>query len=165
MVRFIARAVLALQGLAALLVAAMVWYDPAAVAAGLGLAAIGDLGLATLRGDLGTLFGASGAFMLAAALLADRRLIVPPLIFTGLALLGRTLSLGLTVYAPELVPPMLVEAVALIVLILTYATFETESETEAEHAPSSVSAQRAAPAAAPSEPAPEAEPPEPHDPH
>ena len=136
MMSIIARALLALQGAAAVFIAASIWYDPERLGAGLGLAAVGDLGLSTLRGDIGTLFGASGGFMIAAAALADRRLIVPPLIFTSLALLGRTLSLALTAYAPELVPPMLVESIAIVVLVVAYVALgrETSPASEPAHA-------------------------------
>src|SRR6185436_2998865 len=140
MLSIIARAMLALLGAGALFTAASAWYDPEAVGAGLCLAAVGELGLATLRGDIGTLFGSSGAFMLAAAALGDRRLIVVPLIFTGVGLTGRTLSLAVGEYAPALVPPMLVEAITIVVLVAAYVMLER--------------ATTAAPAAAaPSEPA------------
>jgi hypothetical protein len=135
MLSIIARALLALLGAGALFVAASVWYDPEALGSGLGLAAIGDLGLATLRGDLGTLFGSSGAFMLAAAALADRRLIVPPLIFTSVALAGRTLSLALNEYAPALVAPMLVESIAIIVLVAAYVMLERDAASVAAAVP------------------------------
>ena len=127
MLTIIARIVLALQGAAALFVAANVWLDPVRVGAGLGLSPLGDLGLATLRGDLGTLFASSGIFMLAAAALTDRRLIVPPLIFTSVALAGRTLSLGLTDYAPELIPPMIVEGVTIALLVAAYVILARET--------------------------------------
>ena len=127
MFAIIARIVLGLQGALALIVGATVWWDPVGAGAGLGLAAVGDLGLSTLRGDIGTLFASSGGFMIAAAALADRRLIVPPLIFTAVALLGRTLSLGLTAYAPELVPPMVVEGLTITLLVTAYVMLGVET--------------------------------------
>lgn len=129
MLSIIARALLALLGAGALFTAANAWIDPEKVGAGLGLAAIGELGLATLRGDLGTLFGSSGAFMLAAAALGDRRLIVVPLVFTGVGLAGRTLSLALGTYAPTLVPPMVVEAIVIVVLVAAYVMLERAAAT------------------------------------
>jgi len=128
MLGIIARVLLALLGAGALLTAANAWYDPEGVGAQLGLAAVGDLGLATLRGDLGTLFGSSGAFMLAAAALADRRLIVVPLIFTSVGLAGRTLSLALGDYAPTLVAPMVVEGITIVILVASYVMLERSAQ-------------------------------------
>jgi hypothetical protein len=127
MLTIIARAVLALQGATALFVAANVWLDPVRVGAQLGLSPLSDLGLATMRGDLGTLFASSGIFMLAAAALTDRRLIVPPLVFTSVGLAGRTLSLALTTYAPDLIQPMIVEAVTIALLVGAYVMLANES--------------------------------------
>jgi hypothetical protein len=127
MLTIIARIVLALQGAAALFIAVNIWLDPVSIGAQLGLSPIGDLGLSTLRGDLGTLFASSGIFMLAAAALADRRLILPPLIFTSVGLAGRTLSLALTDFAPELIPPMIVEGVTIALLIAAYAMLARET--------------------------------------
>ncbi len=127
MLKTIARVVLALQGATSLFIAANVWMDPATLAAQLGISPIGDLGVSTIRGDIGGFFSAVGVFMLAAAYFGDRRFIVPPLVLGALALTGRTISLAVTGPAPELFQPMLIEAVTIIVLVTAYAVFAREA--------------------------------------
>ena len=121
MLKLIARIVMALQGALALFIAANVFIDPAKIGDQLGLAPIGVLGLATFRGDVGSLFAGAGIFMLAAALRAERWYLIPPLIFTSIALAARTASMTLTGFAPELVQPMAVEGVTITLLLAAYA--------------------------------------------
>ena len=123
MLKTIARVVLALQGTAALFVAVNVWLDPLTIPAQLGLSPLGDLGLSTIRGDIGALFGGSGLFMLAAAYRAESRFVVPPLVFLSLALAARTYSLAMTGASPELFEPMAVEGVTIVLLLAAYAIF------------------------------------------
>jgi hypothetical protein len=100
--------------------------DPAKVGEQLGLAPIGTLGISTLRGDLGSLFAGAGLFMLAAALRANRAYLLPPLVFTGLALAARSASALQTGFAPELLQPMLVEGITIAVLLAATAIFSRD---------------------------------------
>ncbi|MBL8780183.1 MAG: hypothetical protein JNL06_04490 [Alphaproteobacteria bacterium] len=127
MLKTIARVVLALQGAAALFIAVNVWLDPLTIPAQLGLSPLGDLGLSTIRGDIGALFGGSGLFMLAAAYRAESRFVVPPLVFLSLALAARTYSLAMTGASPELFEPMAVEGVTIVLLLAAYAIFTREA--------------------------------------
>jgi len=127
----VARAVLGLEGALALFAAVSLWFDPERVGAQLGVAPIGDLGLSTIRGDIGGLFAGAGCFMIATAITADRRLIIPPLAYMALALSARTLSLALTAYAPELLQPMLVEGITIAILTAAYVILGQTSATTA----------------------------------
>lgn len=120
MLKTIARIVLGLQGAAALFIAANVWLDPVRLGAELGVAPIGDLGLSTIRGDIGGFFAGAGVFMLLAAATAERRWLFAPLVFTGMALAGRTYAMLAIGMKPEFVQPMTIEAVTIAILIVAY---------------------------------------------
>jgi hypothetical protein len=120
MLKIIARAVLAIEGALALFATVSIWLDPEGFGAQLGVAPIGDLGLSTIRGDIGALFAGAGIFMIGAAITQDRRLIIPPLVYTALALSARTFSLAVTAYSPELLRPMLVEGISIAILTAAY---------------------------------------------
>ena len=136
MLKTIIRAVLGIEGALALFVAVNIWSDPERGGAQLGVAPIGDLGLSTIRGDIGALFAGAGIFMIATAITQDRRLIVPPLAYTVLALAARTLSLALTTYSPDVIQPMTIEGISIAILTMAYvvlgqtpATVASRSET------------------------------------
>ena len=118
MFKNIVRGVLGLQGALAVLVAVSIFLDPVKVAAQLGVSPIGSLGVATIRADLGSLFAGAGLFMLAAALRGDRWFLLPPIVFTSLALAARAASMSLSGFEPALVEPMVVEAVTLTILLI-----------------------------------------------
>lgn len=118
MVRGILRILTGLIGVLALLLAARIWLGPVEPAAKLGLEGIGALGRATLRADVGGFFAAGGLFALMGAIRADSRLLTPPLVLLALALAGRVVTVVLDGYAPDMLPPMIVEAVLVAVLFL-----------------------------------------------
>lgn len=122
MLRTIIRAVLAVQGALALFIAANAYMNPEKLAAQLGLSMNGDLGLSTFRGDIGSLFAGAGLFMLAGAIRGKRLYLVPPLIFTGIALAARTATVLQLGFMPEFVQPMAVEGITVVILLLGYAT-------------------------------------------
>ncbi|PHY12595.1 hypothetical protein CSW58_11575 [Caulobacter sp. B11] len=107
-----------LVGLLAVLGAVQVWVAPAAFAGRLGLSAADSLGLATLRADLGGFFGVAGALALAAALRDRRSLLIAPLIALAIALVGRLVTLAIAGYSPNMLAPIIVEAVLLAILAL-----------------------------------------------
>jgi len=123
MLKTIARIVLALQGALALFVAANAFMDPIKVASQLGLTPVGNLGLATFRGDVGGLVAGAGLFMLAASRRGNRLYLVPPLVLLSIALAARTASMTLTGFTPELVQPMVVEGVTITLLLAAYVIF------------------------------------------
>jgi len=116
--RRISRVMVGLVGLLAVLGAVQVWVSPAAFAGRLGLSAADSLGLATLRADLGGFFGVAGALALAAALRDRRSLLIAPLIALAIALVGRLVTLAIAGYSPNMLAPIIVEAVLLAILAL-----------------------------------------------
>lgn len=118
MVRALVRILAGGVGVLALLLAARIWLGPVEPAAKLGLQGSGGLGLATLRADVGGFFAAGGLFALLGAIRADARMLTPPLVLLGLALVGRLVTVLLDGYAPEMLAPMVVEAVLVAVLFL-----------------------------------------------
>lgn len=118
MVRGLLRILVGIIGVLALLVAIRLWIAPAEPAAQLGLQAVGRLGLATLRADVAGFFAVGGLFSLLAAVRGDGRLLTPPLALLTLALAGRVLTVVIDGYAPEMLPPMVVEGVLVTILFL-----------------------------------------------
>lgn len=114
------RALVGAAGLLGLLMALGFWIRPAELAGKLGFQPMGDLGLASVRADLGGFFGAVGGLALLAALRNRRNLLMAPLAMIGIALTGRLLSLALTGLSPPLVQPIVVEAVLLVIMVLGY---------------------------------------------
>lgn len=113
--RLALRAIVGIAGLLGLLVAARLWMAPAELAAQLGVAPTGPLGLATIRADMGGFFAAGGAFALAAAIKSRGGLLLPSVMLIALALTGRIFAIAMDGFAPEMGPPMAIEAVLLIV--------------------------------------------------
>ena len=110
MVRIIVRVLIGISGALALLVAARIWQDPAAPTAQLGIQAMGALGTATLRADVGGFFGAAGLFALAGAFRNEAKLVLVPLVMIGLALSGRLLTLATLGLTQDMIMPIAVEA-------------------------------------------------------
>jgi len=116
MIRVALRVLVGLAGVLAILVALRLWMDPVEPAARLGLVARGSLGLATLRADVAGFFGAAGLLSLLAAIRSRGGLLTAPLLLIGLALTGRVITVLMSGYAPEMLQPMVIEAVLLVIL-------------------------------------------------
>ena len=115
--QLVLRALVGIAGLLGLLVAARIWMAPAEVAGQLGVAAASPLGLATIRADMGGFFGAGGLFALAAAIKSRGGMLLPSVVLVGLALTGRLIAVAANGYAPEMGPPMAIEAVLLALFV------------------------------------------------
>jgi hypothetical protein len=126
MLKTIFRVLLGLQGVAALLIAAGIFTDTVKIAAQLGVAPIGDLGISTIRGDIGGLFAGAGLFMLGAASRGQSRYLVPIIVFTGLALAARLATASQTGLLPEMVQPIAIEAFTVTVALIGYALFSRD---------------------------------------
>lgn len=110
------RILVGVVGALAVLLALRIWIAPAAVGETLGLVGMGGLGRATLRADVGGFFGVAGIMALAAAVRNDRRLLTAPLVMIALALTGRVITRFTDGLTPAQVPPMIVEAVLVVIL-------------------------------------------------
>ncbi len=116
--QFAVRAIVGLAGLLSILLAARFFQNPATPAGLLGVAPVGELGAATLRGDFGGFFGVCGIFALAAAIRNSAALITAPLLAIGIALAGRIVSYALEGGGSAVLQPMLVELTLLVVFAL-----------------------------------------------
>ncbi len=116
--RILVRVLVGAVGVLGLLTAATFLLNTESGAASFGLRALGPLGLASMRADLFALFATVGVLSLAGAARDRADLLLAPLILIGLALAGRTLSLVMTGPSPDLVPPMVAEAVLIAILVL-----------------------------------------------
>lgn len=115
--RLALRVIIGVAGVLGLLVAVRLWMAPAELAGQLGVSASGPLGLATIRADMGGFFAAGGVFALAAAIKARGGLLLPSVVLIGLALVGRIVAVAMSGFAPEMGPPMAVEAVLLVLFV------------------------------------------------
>ncbi len=113
----ISRGFLALAGLLALLLWAMVWFDQARFAAELGPVATSPLAAATLRADIGGFFAAWAVGALVAAWRAEPHYVLLPMLLLALAFVGRVYSYALTGDA-AIIPPMAAEAVLFWAMVL-----------------------------------------------
>ena len=114
--RSILRGLIGLIGVLGLLMALRIWMAPAAAAGKLGLVGQGALGEATLRADVAGFFGVAGGLALYAAIRNRASLLTAPLLLIGAALAGRIVTLAASGPAPEAIPPMVVEAVLVLIL-------------------------------------------------
>lgn len=128
--RGITRGLVGLVGLLMVVIALRIWTAPQAFAATLGLGADSLLGVASLRADLGGFFGGGGIFALLAALRSDRRWLAPAMILLGLALTGRVISLVASGGGVPQIPPMIVEALLIVILALGWRALRPTPDRE-----------------------------------
>jgi len=123
--RTIIRGLVGIAGLLGLLVATRLLLAPEVTGLKLGLTPVGSLGLATIRADVAGFFAVTGGLSLFAAWKNDRALILAPPLLIGAALAGRCLNLAVQGVSPEQVPPMVIEAVLLVLLAFARRTLGT----------------------------------------
>ncbi len=92
--------------------------DPAGSALRFFLAPLGTQGMASLRADFTAFFIVGGGFTLYAAWRGIAAPLLVPLALLGIALFGRVVSLIADGTAPTAYPPMVVEAVMIVLLLL-----------------------------------------------
>ena len=112
----ISRGFLALAGLLAIGLWALVWFDQARFAAQLGPVATSPLSAATLRADIGGFFAAWAIGALLAAWRGQRRYVLLPMLLLGLAFVGRLYSYAITGDA-AIIQPMAIEAVLFVAMV------------------------------------------------
>ena len=112
------RVLIGLSGLLFIVVALGFLLDPAQAAARLGIGVIAPLGLATLRGDFIGFFATGGILALLGAVRNDARYWTAPLMLVGMTLAGRLITIAASGFDATMGPPMLVEAVIVVLLVL-----------------------------------------------
>lgn len=119
------RVLIGLSGLLFIALALGFLLDPAQAAARLGIGAIAPLGLATLRGDFIGFFGTAGILALLGAARGDARYFIAPLMLVGMTLAGRLITIATSGFDATMAPPMLVEAVTVVLLVLGRRSLKT----------------------------------------
>lgn len=98
---------------------------PVEAAAAFALSPIGTQGLATLRADFPAFFLTGGLFALVGAWHRAAAPLLVPITLLGIALTGRVVSIAGDGIVDTTLPPMVVEAVMLILLGLGWRHFKT----------------------------------------
>ena len=124
----ISRVIIALIGLFALLGVGQHWFSLDVVAAERGMHAVGDIGRANLRADVGGLFlGVSCLTLFAAARQNQSALLAAVLLLTA-TLFGRFVSVIIDGYSAPVAPPMIVEAIVIAILLLAHRAWNKMPE-------------------------------------
>jgi hypothetical protein len=118
------RIVVALIGALSLLAMAQHWFMTDATVAQRGVNAIGAMGRANIRADIGGIFAGIGAFALIAAWQQSRTWMTAALILTTSALAGRLLSYMIDGNADGVVAPIVVEAVVIGIFLAAYRSWK-----------------------------------------
>jgi ribonuclease Z len=117
------RTAIGLAGLLFLVLAAGFLRDPSLSASRLGVAPLGPLGQATLRGDFVAFFAAGGLLSIAGAVRCDARLLLAPLLLIAFTLAGRLITVAVVGFDPTMGPPMVVETAVAVLLLLGRRAF------------------------------------------
>lgn len=117
------RVLIGLSGLLFVGLAIGFLIDPARAASNLGIGALAPLGFATLRGDFLGFFGAGGTLTILGAVRNDARFLAAPLLMIALTLFGRVITIAISGFDPAMGPPMAVEAIIIMLLVLGWRSF------------------------------------------
>ena len=93
-------------------------FNPVQLAARFALLPVGTQGLATIRADFPAFFLTGAAFALIGTWRADPKPLIVPLVLLGMALSGRFVSIALDGMVSTTLPPMIAEAVMIVVLLV-----------------------------------------------
>ena len=117
------RLALGLGGILFVLIGLAFLIRPAEMATQFFLSPIGSQGLATLRADFPGFFITGGLFALLGAWRRDAQALKVPLLLLALALFGRTVSLVIDGRGPDAIPPMVVEALFIALIVAAQRMF------------------------------------------
>jgi hypothetical protein len=124
----VSRVLVAVIGVIALLGVGQHWFDLDAVAAERGMQAIGDIGRANLRADVGGLFLGISGLTLFAALRQHQGAILAAAVLLTATLIGRFVSVAIDGYSAAVAPPMIVEAILIAILLFVYRAWGKKPE-------------------------------------
>ncbi len=116
----VSRLLVVLIGLLSLLSVYQHWFAVETLVKERGIQAIGAIGAANIRADVGGLFLAIGLFALIAAWKRSTTWLAITWILPALALLGRVVSLGIDGAGPRVFEPIVVELIVLTLLGAIY---------------------------------------------
>ena len=124
----LSRILVAIIGLIALLGVGQHWFDLDAVAVERGMQAIGDIGRANIRADVGGLFLGISALTLFAAIRQHQGAILAAALLLVATLFGRFVSIAIDGYSAPVAPPMMVEAILIAILLFVYRAWGKKPE-------------------------------------
>ncbi len=124
----VSRVLVAIVGLFALLGVGQHWFNLDAVFAQRGMQAVGDVGRANLRADVGGLFLGIGALTLFAAFRINQGAILAAAALLVSTLFGRFVSVAIDGYSSRVGQPILIEALVLAVLLFAYRAWGKKPE-------------------------------------
>ncbi len=117
-----------LIGLLSLYSATLHWFNIEELVAERGLQAIGEIGRANLRADVGGIFLGIGLFAIIAAWQQSRIWLTATILLVSGALMGRFISVAIDGYSPRVGPPMVIEAIVIAILLFTYWSWGKKPE-------------------------------------
>ena len=115
--KHISRLLVGLIGTVSVLMALALWFNMEAMLPQMGISATGTLGRATVRADIAGLFMGIGLMMTMAAWKMSRSWAFGALVLVGSAIAGRLVGVLVDGGSPEIWPPIIVEAVAILILL------------------------------------------------
>ena len=124
----VSRILVAIIGVIALLGVGQHWFDLDAVATERGMQAVGDIGRANLRADVGGLFLGISGLTLFAAVRQHQGAILAAIVLLGATLIGRFVSIAIDGYNAPVSPPMIVEAALIAILLFVYRAWGKKPE-------------------------------------
>jgi hypothetical protein len=127
-VALISRILVGLIGFLSLLSVAQHWFRLETLAAERGLQAIGGIGRANMRADVGGIFLGIGLFSMIAAWQQSRTWLTATILLVSGALLGRFVSVAIDGYSPRVGAPMLAEGIVVAILVFAYRAWGKKPE-------------------------------------
>nr|WP_310525339.1 DUF4345 family protein [Polymorphobacter sp.] len=118
------RVTIGLVGLFNIIIGLGFLFAPAHLASLFFVAPMGTQGMATVRADFPGFFIGASVFALIGAWTGQARPLLVPILMLGLAFFGRVVSILLDGMAPTALPPMIVEAIMITVLVLGWRNFD-----------------------------------------
>lgn len=125
--RNLVRALVALVGLFNLALGLSFLFDPAQAGLRFFITSLGTQGMATMRADFPAFFLTGAGFALIGAWRAWRTPLLVPLSLLSIAIGGRVVSLVADGAPPQAFPPMIVEAMMILLLALGWRSFAAEA--------------------------------------
>lgn len=124
----ISRILVGLIGIVSLYSATQHWFNIEILVAERGLQAIGEIGRANLRADVGGIFLGIGLFAIIAAWQQSRIWLTATILLVSGALMGRFISVVIDGYSSRVGPPMVIEAIVIAILVFTYWSWGKKPE-------------------------------------
>lgn len=117
------RIVIGLVGLFNAAIGLSFLFDPIGMASEFALSPIGTQGMATMRADFPALFLTGAMFALVGAWRAEAKPLLVTITLLAFVLFGRTVSILLDGTAPTTAPPMIIEAIMIVLLTIGHRVF------------------------------------------